>query len=431
MSQTLFTNVRILDGSGKKTYPGEVLLQGNRIKAVAGPRSGAIAREGAKVIDGGGATLMPGLTDAHGHLSLMAAPNLTQPGDTPPEEHILGEMHNAKLVLDYGFTSVYSAFSAKPRLDIVIRNEINAGRIPGPRLRACSPILQVTGDFTDARQLHMHHDSVSIFVDGPIEIRRVAREMIREGVDQIKLTISGDEFGTPHARAEMLTMFEDEVQAACEVALSRGKDVCAHTRAAPAIKLALKHGVRVLYHCDFADEEALDMLEAKKDKIFVAPVPSSTWLTATESQDWGFTPEVVERMHLPRKIAISKRTIHEIWKRGIKVLPGGDWGFAWTPLGQNARDYEFFRDLYGIPVADSLKAATMYGAQLMHMGDELGQVKAGYLADLLLIDGDPLADVSILQDIDKILMVMKNGEFHRAPDERRLARRRKTAAAAE
>jgi imidazolonepropionase-like amidohydrolase len=429
MAQTLFTNCLIFDGSRKRTYPGEVLLQGNRIKKVSNGKGGKIKAGNAKIIDCGGATIMPGLTDAHSHLSLMGATTLTHPGDTPVEEMIFGTMHNAKLVLDYGYTSIYSGFSCKPRVDVVVRNEIEAGRIPGPRYLASSPILAVTGDFTDARQMHMYHDSVTMFVDGPIEMRRTCREMIREGVDHIKLTISGDEFGTPHARAEMLTTFDDEVREACEVAHSRGKEVVAHARAAEAIKLGLKHGVRVFYHCDFADEEALDMLEAKKKEVFVVPTPSSTYITATESEEWGFTPDVVESMHLPRKMAISKKTIHEIHRRGIKVLPGGDWGFAWTPHGQNSRDYELFRDFYGIPVVDSLRAGTMYGGQLMGMGDELGQIKAGYLADMLMIDGDPLKDVSVLQDIDKILMVMKNGEMHRAPDARKLAQRRRAVAA--
>ena len=429
MAQTLFTNCRIFDGSSKRTSAGEVLLQGNRIQKVGNGKGGKIKAGNAKVIDCAGATIMPGLTDAHSHLSLLNIPTPAAAGDTPVEEHVLGAMHNAKLVLDYGYTSIYSGFSAKPRLDVVIRDEINAGRIPGPRMRACSPIMHVTGDFADPRQMHMFHQSVCIFVDGPIEMRRACREMIREGVDQIKLTISGDELGGQHARAEMLTTFDDEVREACEIAHSRGKEIVAHTRAAEAIKLALKHGVRVLYHCDFADEEALDMLEAKKKEIFVCPVPSSTYITGTEAEDWGFTQDVVESLHLPRKMAVSKKTIHEIHRRGIRVLPGGDWGFAWTPHGQNSRDYELFRDFYGIPVADALKAGTMYGGQLMHMGDELGQIKAGYLADMLMIDGDPLKDVSILQDIDKILMVMKNGEMHRAPDARRLAQRRRAVAA--
>lgn len=429
MAQTLFSNCKIFDGSKKRTYAGEVLLQGNRIKKVWNGKGARIRAANAKVIDCAGATIMPGLTDAHAHLSLMGATTLTHPGDTPVEEMVYGTMHNAKTVLDYGYTSVYSGFSCKPRVDIVVRNEIEAGRIPGPRLLASSPIMAVTGDFTDARQMHMYHDSVTIFVDGPIEMRRRCREMIREGVDHIKLTISGDEFGTPHARAEMLTTFDDEVREACAVAHSRGKEVVAHARAAEAIKIGLKHGVRVFYHCDFADEEALDMLEAKKKEIFVVPTPSSTYITATESEEWGFTPDVVEYMNLPRKMAISKKTIKEIHRRGIKTLPGGDWGFAWTPHGQNSRDYELFRDFYGIPVADTLRAGTMYGGQLMGMGDELGQIKAGYLADMLMIDGDPIKDVSILQDIDKILMVMKNGEMHRAPDARKLAQRRKSVAA--
>jgi imidazolonepropionase-like amidohydrolase len=103
-------------------------------------------------------------------------------------------------------------------------------------------------------------------------------------------------------------------------------------------------------------------------------------------------------------------------KRGIRVLIGGDYGFAWTPLGTNAKDFEYFVDLLGMSPLEAIRAGTMYGGQIMGMGDELGLVREGYLADLLLVDGDPATDVRVLQDQNRIVAIMKDGKFHKAPE---------------
>ena len=138
MARKLFKNVLLFDGTGTLPYLGEALIHGNRIEAVARGRD-QLDADGAQVVDGGGATLMPGLTEAHSHLSFTNCVNVTEMGDLPIEEHTLLTMKHAKLMLDCGFTSCFSAASAKPRLDIVVRNAIDAGDIPGPRLRAASP----------------------------------------------------------------------------------------------------------------------------------------------------------------------------------------------------------------------------------------------------------------------------------------------------
>jgi imidazolonepropionase-like amidohydrolase len=106
-------------------------------------------------------------------------------------------------------------------------------------------------------------------------------------------------------------------------------------------------------------------------------------------------------------------------KRGIRALPGGDYGFAWNPIGNNARDLEHFVKLFDYPPAEVLRAATKYGGELMSMGNELGQIKEGYLADMLLVDGDVVADVTLLQDRNNLLMIMKDGAYHKAPEPRR------------
>jgi imidazolonepropionase-like amidohydrolase len=161
MARKLFKNVQLFDGTGTLPYRGEALIHGNRIEAVVRGRD-QLDPDGAQVIDGGGATLMPGLTEAHSHLSFTNCVSVTEIGDLPIEEHTLLTMKHAKLMLDCGFTSCFSAASAKPRLDIVIRNAINAGDIPGPRLRAASPEITATGGLGDVRQLHKDHTSVEI-----------------------------------------------------------------------------------------------------------------------------------------------------------------------------------------------------------------------------------------------------------------------------
>ena len=418
MPRILFTNVSVFDGSGQSSFPGEVLVQGNRIKAVAKGKDEIDRSQAEQVIDGGGATLMPGLTEAHGHLSYTNCAALKDIGNVPTEEHMLITSYNAKLMLDSGFTSVYSAASSKPRLDIVLRNEINAGRLPGPRMKAASPEITATGGLGDERQMHMHHTGIEIIADGPVEVRRATRMMIREGVDTIKINISGDNFVRPHF-SEALAYTDEEVAAAAQQAHEWGVWLACHARACAAIKMALRHNFRVIYHCDFADEECLDQLEARKNEVFVAPAIGIVYTTAYEAQAWGITKEVAESMGMFASLERSCDVYKKMRKRGIKVLPGGDYGFAWNPIGANARDFEHFVKLFGYTPAETLMAATKYGGQIMGMGDELGLVEEGYLADLIMIDGDPVKDVTLFQDRDNILMIMKDGAYHKAPERRR------------
>jgi imidazolonepropionase-like amidohydrolase len=417
MARSLFTNVTVLDGSGAEPFSGQVLVEGNRIKAVA--RAGeAVSADGAERIDGGGATLMPGLVESHCHISFANTSDLESLGAIPPEEHTLLAAKHAKLMLDQGFTSINSAAAAKPRLDIVIRNAINAGDIPGPRMLAATPEMTVSGGLGDVRLWHMHRETFAIVCDGPDAFRRVAREMVREGVDTLKINPSGDEF-VPWARAEQTVMNDAEVEAVCEVARQRGKRVAAHARSAESVKMCLRHGVEIIYHATFADAEAIDQLEAAKDRVFVAPTIGITYTTLNEASRWGITPDVGEQLGLKRELESAIRVMPELKRRGVRVLPGGDYGFAWNPVGRNARDIEHFVTLFGFTPMEAIVAATKLGGEIMMKADELGQIKPGHLADLLLVDGNPLADVKILQDRDRLLAIMKDGAFHKRSAQQR------------
>ena len=422
MSNQLFTSVRVFDGSGKKSYPGEVLVQGNRIKDVAkGKRR--IARDGAKLIDGQGATLMPGLVNCHGHISYpdLGGP-LKEIGEIPPEEHTLIAARNAKTMLDHGFTAIVSAAAAKPRLDIVIRNEINAGRIPGPRLLACTPQFNATGGPWDARQLHLEHHTFEIIADGPIEFRRKVRELIREGVDTVKLAISGDNFSRDFAAEDETTMAEDEIAAACEVARSRQVRVCAHARSDVSVDLCLRHGIEIIHHATHAAESTIEKLAKAGDRFFVCPALGVVYTTAYESEDWGLDAAYLEAGRFAHEFEIACTNTRKMFDAGIRVMPFGDYGVAWNPLGTDARDLEHFINHIGFSPAEVLMMATKWGGECFAGAGntaELGEIKKGYLADLVMIDGDPLDDITLLQDRDNFLMIMKDGAYHKPPEPRR------------
>ena len=186
MAQTLFKNVTIFDGNAKRPSAGEVLLQGNLIKKVAKGRT-KIRANGATVVDGAGATLMPGLIEPHAHVCYTDCVSLPQIGQLQPEEHMVLALDNARTMLDHGFTSLFSAAGVgynKLRIEPVLRDVINAGRYPGPRIKAASPEIVSSGGLGDERMWHMHQESVGFIADGPDEVRKACRLCVREGVGQ-------------------------------------------------------------------------------------------------------------------------------------------------------------------------------------------------------------------------------------------------------
>ncbi len=415
MPKVLFKNVAVLDGTGASPFAAQVLVEGNRIAGVV-PEGATLAAEGARVVDGNGGTLMPGLVESHAHLSFTDIRVGTDLGNTPPEEHTLRTSTSARILLEHGFTSCVSAASAKPRLDVAVRAAIDAGDIPGPRLLTASPELTVTSGLGDARLSHIYQESFAVVQDGPDGFRRYAREMCREGVDTLKINPSGDTL-LPRARSGQTVMTEGEIAAVCSVGAALGRRVAGHARSAESVKLCLRHGVQIIYHANLADEEACDLLEAHKDRVFVAPTVG--WIVAMleRGPEFGRACERKERAILESELEATIETMRKLKRRAVRVLPGGDYGFAWNPNGSNARDLEHFVSLLGFSPMEAILAATKSGGEMMMMQGQLGQVRTGYLADLLLVRGNPLEDVRILQDKRRLLAVMKDGVLfnYRAP----------------
>ena len=418
MADVLFTNVRVFDGGGEAPFQGDVLVQGNRISRVVktgyGQRSVPVI--GAQQVDGAGAFLMPGMVEAHTHFSWNNQPGLEAIQRMPPEEHILWCAEVAKTYLDMGWTSCVGAAAAKPRLDVVIRNAINNGTIVGPRYTAAGQEITVPGGLGDTTAPHLPQLEFAFgaIVSGAEEMRRCVRMMAKYGVDTVKINLSGESItGMP---SEMSQFTEAEIAVCVEEAHAWGKWVAAHARSCWAVKQCVKLGVEVIYHASYTDNEALDALEANKLKHFVAP--GLAWLinTCHHASEWGLTPEVTRQMGYHRELDAAIESMRAMRRRGIRILPGGDYGFAWTPHGTNAKDLEYFVKYVGMSPMEALLSATAWGAPMMRQGDKkLGYIREGCLADILLIDGDPLADITVLQDKSRILAVMKDGVFHRAP----------------
>ena len=413
MNGTLFTDVMVFDGSGNALFPGEVLVRGERIEALA-KGDERLPRDGVAVVDGQGRTLMPGMVEAHGHLtwptSVERMINTMKP--LPIEQHVLVTAQNARITLEHGFTSVYSAGSLGERIEPALRDMIDAGFMPGPRLRASAlekgaeGVLGVPAGHDPTHQRDIPH------------LREYVAQKKADGCDTIKFLMSSDDAFQPGG-SQTLMYSEEEAQAIGEAAREAGIWLACHAQGAEAVKRALRAGFRAIYHCTYADEEALDLFEAKKDHTFTAPAVGLLWARAYEAQDFGIGPKEAAELGALRGIELGQQVIPEMRKRGIRVLPGGDYGFPYNPHGRNARDLEHFVNLFGFTPTEALVAATKQGGELV--GWDVGQVRAGYLADLLLVEGDPTADVRLLQDRHKLAAIMKGGQFYKSLSDTREA----------
>lgn len=403
-AKILFRNVNILDSTGRDPYLGDVLVDGQRISQVGKVTS--VPDSNTLVIDGEGRkTLMSGLIDAHTHLSWNNAPTLDGLTSLCLEEHVLHTANSAKMYLDCGYTMCFGAASAKPRLDVSVKAAINSGLIPGPRTLANGQEIATTGGAIVP--------GITRHADGPDDMRKAVREFISIGVDNVKLSMTGDDIHET-MRSEETYFTLEETKAAVDEAHNRGKRVCAHARSAASVKLCCKAGVDMIYHASFVDDEGMGMLEQLKDRVWVAPAINFPYTSITgEAIPFGLTPEMAAKKGLTREVEIACQAMKKIHKRGIRILPGGDYGFAWAPHGTYARDLAHFVNMFGYTPMESIIAATALGGELMGHGEELGKVQPGYYADVILVNGDPLKDISILQDTKNLHAIVINGHVHK------------------
>lgn len=403
--RVLIRNARIFDGSGEPAFDGAVLIDGDRIAEVLRGADAGVSAD--RTIDAQGMTLMPGMVDAHAHLTWgSSVEQIYHQFILPPEELKVAAWRNARVLLDHGFTSLYSAGALSDGIEVELARAIEAGETPGPRLVPSTIERSPEGD--------EGVETGNVFNGrGAEAMRGFVGYCAAEGVQSIKLIVSGEDALKPGTAQDILYT-DAEMQAAGDAAREAGIWIACHTYSSRAIRMAIDAGARILYHCSFADAEGIDALASARDRVFYAPGPGVS-IAAIEASPPPHIDMSAMKASAAQRMALEAKLVPELHRRGVRVLIGGDYGFPFNPQGRNARDLAHFVEHFGFTPSEALRAATRYGGELM--GLDVGQVRPGYLADLLLVDGDPTGDVAILQDRDRLRMIMKGGALHKAPAE--------------
>jgi imidazolonepropionase-like amidohydrolase len=253
-------------------------------------------------------------------------------------------------------------------------------------------------------------DGLAIFADGVDEVRKAVRQNIREGCDVVKLYVTGEGLLRPNQPPEETMYSYDEIAVAVDEAHKRNRQVAAHVRGDDGVGLCVRAGVDVLEHATYASDETIAMIAEHKDRMFVVPGLGYHWGIIERGVECGIPPELMEVTLYQEEWELGCQAMEKLKDAGVRVVPGGDYGFVWCPHGEYAKDIELFVTDMGFSPMEAIVAATKHGSELMRMETEIGTVEAGKLADLLVVDGDPLADIAVLQERSKLAMVMKDGK---------------------
>jgi imidazolonepropionase-like amidohydrolase len=406
MSRMLVTNARLFTAIDETVLDDAgVLIDGDRIEW-SGPMAMAPPMDGAEQVDVGGRFVMPGMTESHVHLSYSNA-HPSQLDRQPVPVAMLDAVDNARTLLRFGFTSAIS-FGSAQGIDVPLRDAIDAGRVPGPRLLASERDVGSTGSNADAKE--PGSEGRKRIADGPWAVRAAVREVAKAGADVVKIFLDGEELSA-HARPGVLSYTDDEVAAACDEAHLRHLRVACHARSATAVKQAVRHGVDFIGHANFLDDEAVEMLAGARDRLFVGPGIAWEIQLLERGHEIGLSRAMMEARGYQRELDETISAVKRLREVGVRLLIGGDYGLSITPHGTNAKDLEYFVDLFGMSPGAALLCATRDGGLAMDPTGMLGTLEAGTTADLVIVDGDPTRDITLLQHEERIVAVMKDGRL--------------------
>jgi imidazolonepropionase-like amidohydrolase len=403
-------NLQLIDGTGAPARAGAALIIEGDTLVHVGPLAATDEPRGSDVetMDLGGRTVIPGLVEAHIHLSYNHVKVIADLDlNCPPEYSTLKAARNAELALACGYTAARSA-GAVHHIDAALKQAINEGLYPGPRLLAASRDICATGGMADwnPSYLKLGMEGLALIADGPDEVRAAVRRSIKDGADVVKCYVGGDAL-LPHTPIGDCTYTLAEVVALVDESHMRGRMTAAHVRGQRSSRVAAEAGVDSLEHATYADDETLGLIADRG--LTLVPGLRYLYSILENGPAFGIGEEIIGPSGLRDEIKQAADTYRRAKDLGIRMCPGGDFGFAWNPHGEYAKDIQVFVDVIGFSPLEAISCATRNGAEL-RMADRIGTLQPGKLADLVVVDGDPLRDISVLQDRPR-LSVMQGGRF--------------------
>jgi len=403
---TLLTNALLLDCTGNEPRErASVVVEGGRVSEVHSGDSPPTTRHD-YIFDCAGMTLMPGLTDAHVHIGAVDVNILDQHREYPPN---LVAMMMARILEDTihrGFTTVRDAGGT----DWSFKAAVERGIVEGPRLLVSDRPLSQTGGHGDWRRTTETQPPEifcptagmrSVICDGADAVRHAAREQLRLGADQIKVMASGGAMS--HADELAATQYTlEELQAAVEEAEAAGTYVMAHAYNDRSVRNCLESGVRSIEHGNLIDEETARLVA--RSGAYLVPTLVTYEALSDKGSEYGVPETVIRKIDEAR--ALSIRALRYAYEAGVKIASGSD---LLGPLqDRKARELEIKTEV--MSSMESLMSATKTNAELFGMQEDLGTVERGKLADLLVVDGNPLEDIAVLQNRENLKLIMKEGK---------------------
>jgi imidazolonepropionase-like amidohydrolase len=396
MTKILIDDVTIVDGLGNEPEAGRaVLIDGDRITTIAA--AGSIADPEADRIDGSGKVLMPGMIDCHCHISFGEA-RLQEEQDlyTSVESRTLRSAWNLKKVLRAGVTG-FSAPGGSYFIGVALRNAVAAGMVQGPRLTTAGRFITTSNGISDfyPTSVGVPEGSIGIVANTLDEMRTEVRHQVKNGVDLIKI---GDS-----STGEYTAFRREEIAGMVEMAHQLQKHVTIHARGSEAVDFAVSAGVDWIMHGDRMTDDVIERLAE-------SGIPLCPTLTLIANlADWGHLVGVPQRKRDAYKRLLFEYAgpaLTKAHQAGVPFMTGTDTGFAVTPFGEwHARELELLMTHAGLTSLEAIKAATSNSALALGLDGEAGIVGEGKIADLLLVDGDPVSDVRVLQDRDRLTVI--------------------------
>ncbi len=404
-----FINAKILDGKGGCIPNGSVLIEGSRIRKVGENEEVEIPKQ-AEVIDLGGRTLMPGLMDAHTHLETTASNNvINEVAQYNLPTRTLRAYWNAMDTIKAGITTVRNVADIGDCV-IAVRNMINQKLLPGPRILASGKAINQTGGHasmsTEYQWSKPDAGGSGHCVDGEAECRKAVRMEVAAGADLIKIYVTSGLYD-PFLGKPRDEFSKKEIEVLCDEARNSEKPVAAHCHTAKSAKYCIENGVTSIEHGMMINEETLELMRAHG--TFWVPT-TSVYQAMADGEKYGLGSSAVENSK--KALLNQEKMFRKALEMGIKIGIGTDCGGVLINHGDTAKELECL-NRWGMTPMDCIKAATSANAELMGISKITGSIEAGKEADLLVIDGDPLKDIAILQNRDKILCVMRGGSYYK------------------